>query len=120
MEENRTPARSPTTSAWHYLAPDPKTDAAIYQSLRYSPKTGQPVPTGSDLFVHHVPGGARYFYIHHWSRDAHETNICQVTSEDLARDFLRERIQLKTFHERTGPERARIAGYFPGIFDADP
>lgn len=93
--------------------------SAIYLSLRYSPETGQPVPAGSDLFVHRVPGGARSFSIRHWSRDAHETNICQVTSEDSARDFLRERLRLKTFHELTGPERARIAEYFPGMFETD-
>jgi hypothetical protein len=31
-----------------------------------------------------------YYYLWHWSRRHNETNICQLTTEDSAKQFIRE------------------------------
>lgn len=82
------PETSPHDPEWRHLALNPATDAPMYRAPRQSEVTGFSVPRGTDLFVHRAPGGVLYFYLYHWSVYPNETNICQLTSAESARDFL--------------------------------
>ena len=82
--------KSPTEPEWMHLALDAKSDSALYRSPRNSPGTGLPVERGTDLLVHRSPGGTLYYYFYHWSLYENETNICQITSKDSAREFILE------------------------------
>ncbi len=96
---------------------NPGSDAALYLSPLDSPETGFSISRGTDLFAHRAPDGTVYFYLYHWSLYSNEINICQITSEDSARNFILERMGRGDRCRITDPERTRILEYFPGIFD---
>jgi len=106
------------TSTWRQPALNPESDIALYLSPRNSSETGLSISRGTDLLVHRAPSGTLYFYLYHWSLCSNETNICQVTSEDSARDYLLEHVRRKDLHKITDPEHIPILKYFPGIFDS--
>ena len=60
---------------------------------RNSLGTGLPVERGTDLLVHRSPGGTLSCYFYHWSLYENETNICQITSKDSAREFILEHVR---------------------------
>lgn len=95
---------------------NPKSDVVLYRSPRDSSETGFSLSRGTDLLAHRAPDGTLYFYLYHRSLYANETNICQITSEDSARNFIRERMGRGDRCRITDPERTRILEYFPGIF----
>jgi hypothetical protein len=76
---------------WRTLALDPATDTPLYRSPRNDPDdTGPAQKRGTDLFAHTAQSGSVYYYLWHWSRRQNETNICQLTTEDSAVQFIRE------------------------------
>ena len=109
------PNRSSDSSEWLHLALNAKFDVALYLSSRKSSETGFSISRGTDLFAHRAPSGTLYFYLYHWSLYSNETNICQITSEDSARNFILEHMRRGNRHKITDPERIRILEYFPGI-----
>lgn len=101
----------PHEREWRNLALDPATDTPLYRSPRTGPgSTAARVDRGTDLFAHTAPSGTVYFYFRHWcfvrvgdsnnekkppgfceSRPA-GTNICELTTADSAKHYLREQI----------------------------
>ena len=99
-------------------AVNPRSDIVLFLSPRDSPETGFPVSRGTDLLVHRAPDGAVCFYLYHWSLYSNETNICQITGEDSAQNFIRERVARGDRCNISELEHTRILEFFPGIFDA--
>jgi hypothetical protein len=78
---------------WRTLALDPATDTPLYRSPRNGPADNTtPSRRGTDLFVHTAPSGRTYFYLWHWTQNANETNICQLTTAGSAIHFIREQV----------------------------
>jgi hypothetical protein len=86
----QTPPTRPAAE-WRTLALDPANDTPIYRSPRNGPEENGPAPDrGTDLFAHTAQSGSVYYYLWHWSHRSNETNICQLTTEDSAKQFIRE------------------------------
>lgn len=106
-------------SEWRNLSLNPANDIPLSQSPRNSPDTGFSIPRGTDLFAHRAPSGTLYFYLYYWSLYSNETNICQITSEDSARNYLLEHMRGRNRHNITDPGRIFILKYFHSILDSD-
>jgi hypothetical protein len=106
------------TSGWRNLSLNPANAIPLFQSPRHILGNEALADRGTDLFVHVTPSGMIYFYLYHWSLYSNETNICQITSADAARDFILEHMGQSDHFKITDPERIRILEYFPGIFDS--
>ena len=111
----QTPPTRPTAE-WRTLALDPANDTPIYRSPRNGPDENGPAhDRGTDLFAHTAKSGSVYYYLWHWSLIQNETNICQLTTEESAKLFIRDQCggtrtaqglttmrRWFTFRERTG------------------
>lgn len=80
----------PTAAEWRTLALDPATDTPLYRSPRQHPGKSAPAERGTDLLVHTAKSGSVYYYLWHWSQRPNETNICQLTTEESAKQYIRE------------------------------
>lgn len=68
---------------------NPEKDMPLYKAARYIKDGEMLTDRGTDFFVHTAQDGSVYYYLYHWSRYPNESNICQITSEESAREFLR-------------------------------
>ena len=108
----QTPPTRPTAE-WRTLALDPAKDTPIYRSPRNGPDDNRPAPDrGTDLFAHTAKSGSVYYYLWHWSQRSNETNICQLTTEDSAKQFIRE--QCGGSASATGLDHDAPEVYLPG------
>jgi hypothetical protein len=75
---------------WRTLALDPATDTPLYRSPRELPDTSAPTERGTDILAHTAKSGNVYYYLWHWSQKPNETNICQLTTKESAKQCVRE------------------------------
>ena len=71
---------------------NPEKDTPLYKAARNVKNSETLTDRGTDLFVHTAPDGSVYYYRYHWSLYPNESNICQITSENCAHEFL-ERLE---------------------------
>ena len=82
--------RKTLLSKFKFPSLNPEKDAPLFKSPRHIKGIDTLAERGTDLFIHAAPDGSVYYYLYHWSLYENETNICQITSADAARDFILE------------------------------
>lgn len=104
----------PHDKEWRSLALNPVTDIPLYRSPRHAPGNNARLHRGTDVFAHAAPGGSIYFYLWHWSMCDSKTDICQLTTADSAKHFIREQVCGREVI--TGLEHEHLMEYLPGLY----
>lgn len=122
----------PRDNEWQTLALNPATDIPLYRSPRNVPAGNARLHRGTDLFAHKAPGTRIYFYLWHWSMCDNETNVCQLTTADSAKHYIREQVRemVRAGDQAHGMQTSGICGsdlvtglehenlmeYLPGLY----